>query len=321
MTVSIAIVTYKRPRDLSQTLDSIIGQQCLPLEIIIVDNGLDIETENLIKERRHEFSNRGVELRYVANEHNSLTIGRNLAVKMAEGQIILFLDDDVILDANYIVEILRVYEQRPNALGVQGYIEQAPRSWLSNRARALFFWHHWEYNKQRVLKSVSATYPKDLNCVINCECLSGANHSFRKEVYEEFLYDERLVKYSEGEDLEISYRVFCKSRNSLYMTPNARLVHKASMQSRAIGKELITMQEVYALYLFFKLFDANIKDRIVYFWSRLGRIVLALYHGVVNGKLASFKEIKYLMAAYCLCVCDYRRIKKGNLDSFNKKYS
>lgn len=319
MKISVAVVTFRRPNDLSHLLDSLLVQEILPVEIIIVDNGMDIQTENLITKRKDEFSKKGIMPLYVCNKENSLTSGRNLAVKKAKGEIILFLDDDVTLDKTYIAEIVKVYKEYPDALGVQGYLEQEPRSWVSDKTRAFFFWHHWDLDKQRVLKSVSATYPKDLDRIINCECLSGANHSFRKTVFEELLYDENLIKYSEGEDLDMGYRVHCKHNNSLYMTPYARLVHTTSMESRALGKELITMREVYGLYLFFKLFEANTKDKLIYIWSRIGRVALTMYHFLRKRSLGSLNEIKYLIGAYYLCVREFKRIKKGDLEFFNKE--
>jgi len=317
MKVSVVIPTYHRPRDLSVGLDSILTQRLTPLEIIVVDNGSDTATETLLRQREKDFADQGIALRYVRNDRNSLTAARNLASRLSSGDIVLFLDDDVILEADYFREILRVYETNPNALGVQGYIVPEQSRRVHDFLHRLFFWYHLERNGCRVLPSISATYPLMLDKVIPCQLLSGANHSYRRHVLEEFQYDERLIKYSDGEDLEHSYRVFRRYPGSLFITPFARLVHNTSMQGRALGREIVYMREVYGLYLFFKLFDPTLKNKLIYFWSRVGRLAFTLARAVVKRPPGAFAELRHLVGAYYICFRRAEEIKRGELEFFN----
>jgi cellulose synthase/poly-beta-1,6-N-acetylglucosamine synthase-like glycosyltransferase len=43
-------------------------------------------------------------------------------VENSKGDIVLFLDSDVVLEKNFIEEVLRVFKERPDAIGVAGYI-------------------------------------------------------------------------------------------------------------------------------------------------------------------------------------------------------
>ena len=320
MNVSIVIPTYNRNANLNQCLDSILIQSLLPVEIIIVDNSSEHILQAIIHQRENEFEDIGIKLCYFHNSQNSLTSARNLGSKQITGDIVLFLDDDVILDVEYVREICRVYETNPNTFGVQGYIQPENRGKL-DRLHRIFFWFHLERNKCRVLHSVSATYPLDLDGVIPCEWLSGANHSYRRKILDEFEYDEVLLKYSEGEDLEYSYRVYCQYPGSLFITSNAKLVHKTSPAGRTLGKELVYMQEVYGLYLFFKLFEPNLKNFLIYFWSRIGRLVISLARAVIKRPTGAISELQHRLGAYILCLRCADEIRRGNLTFFNNTLS
>jgi glycosyltransferase involved in cell wall biosynthesis len=126
MQVSLTIPTYKRVKDLDECLDSVIAQTKLPKEMIIVDDSYseNDEVENLIDCRKDEFKEKGVHSRCAKNERErSLTIARDARIENALGDIVLFLDSNVVLDVNYIEENLRVYREKPEAMGVQGFIQ------------------------------------------------------------------------------------------------------------------------------------------------------------------------------------------------------
>lgn len=318
MKVSVVIPTYKRPYALSACLDSLLTQTILPLEVTVVDNSSEKASEVLVRQYENAFGSRGIGLRYVRNGQNSLTAARNLGVKLSQGDIVLFLDDDVILDADYIEEILKVYEANPNALGVQGYIVSEQSRLVHDFFSRLFFWYRFERHRCRVLPSVSATYPGKLDKVISCQWLSGANHSYRRYIFDEFQYDERLIKYSEGEDLELSYRIFKRYPGSLFITPFARISHNTSMEGRALVRELVYMREVYGLYLFFKLFNPTLKNKLIYLWSRIGRLVLTLARAVVKRPSGIMAELRHLLGAYYLCLRHLEEIKAGDLEFFNR---
>ncbi len=319
---SVIIPTYNRTKDLSECLNSTPFQTVKPSEIVLVDNSFNNESEELFQNRKQDFEKNGIALKYIKNQkENSLTVARNLGIKAAKGDVVLFLDDDVILDKNYIKEVLKVYEKYPEALGVQGYINQGRFSIMRNLVNKFFFLYHLEKEGCRALPSISATYPYKLNKIILCQWMSGANHSYKKEVFEEFQYDEKLKKYSEGEDLEMSHRVFKKYLNSLYITPYAELVHKTSPRGRELGEELITMREVYGLYTFYKVFNQSAIDKIIYLWSRFGKLVFNFSRSIFKLSSSGFTENIFIIKAYLYCLKNLKQIKNGDLEFFNKTLS
>jgi glycosyltransferase involved in cell wall biosynthesis len=319
--VSVIIPTYNRVKDLDECLDSIIIQTTLPKEIIMVDDSDDDEITNLVDYRRNEFKAKDVFMNYIRNEkEKSLTIARNSGIENAAGDIILFLDSDVILDKDYIKEILKIYKENFEAMGVQGFICNIKKGMKVRHVfNRLFYLGFNEKNGCRVLSSFYSTYPPSVDRVISCEWLSGANHSFRRDVLEEFKYDENLKKYSSGEDVDISYRIFKRYPDSLFMAPYARLIHKVSQEARLPKKELVYMDEIYNLYLFHKNIDQNLKNRVIYLWSRIGKMIYSMILLFLQPSRSKLTKIKYLIGAYIYCINHVNEIEDGNLEFFNKR--
>src|SRR6202165_3352786 len=141
--VSLIIPTKNRSSDLEHTLESVFGQRILPTQLIIVDQGQGDETkervENLFAETRFRVREK-VQFCYIHNTMTSgLTVARNRAMEVARGDIWLFLDDDVILEANFLEELLAVYQRYPQVTGVSGIISNYRRPSLPYRLWAFAF--------------------------------------------------------------------------------------------------------------------------------------------------------------------------------------
>lgn len=318
MQVSVVIPTYNRVKDLDKCLDSIIVQTTLPKEVIIVDDSDNDEIENLIAYRKNQFNENNILLRYISNERErSLTIARNIGVENATGDIIIFLDDDVIIDKDYIREILKVYKEYPNALGVQGYMPTTNFSKFRNTIKKILFYSHNETNKCRVLPSTYTTYPYLLNRIITCQWLSGSNQSYKKSVLENFRYDENLKRYSYKEDVDLSYRIYKQYPDSLYITPYARLIHKVSQEKRLPDKISIYMQQIYTFYFFYKNIAQNFKNKLIFLVSRIVSPIADIGASIPKSKSICVR-FKYLIDAYIICMAHIKEIKRGDLEFFNR---
>ena len=317
--ISVIIPTYDRVRDLCVCLDSIIAQTRLfPKEVLVIDNGTDTRTKGSVERRKREFEEKGIILNYIKNDiENSLTVAKNIGVRYSTGDIISFLDDDLVLDGDYYAEIIKVYREVPNALGVEGYnqiVSGAKLRFLRRLECACHFPTSFlEEDKCRVLPSLSVSYPHPhINKIIPCEWLSGAS-TYKREILEEIKPDENLKKYSWNEDLDLSYRIYKKYPDSLFMTPFAKYWHKKSKGGKLPKKELIRMAEVYDLYLFYKNIDQNPKNRLIYLWVRTGRTLFKLILWILRPSKSRLREIKYTAEAFIYCMKHMEEIKEGNL--------
>lgn len=325
--VSVVIPTCDREKSLKLLLDSILQQTKLPKEVIIVDDGDDFKTHDLTKQQRKCFSDKGIRLKYLRNlKEKSVSIVRNFGAMQAKEEIILFLDDDIILDKQYIEKILEVYKTYPNAIGVQGLITNVPMSSkLLNILNKIFFGNHLEKSQCRILPSGYTTYPyPKLSKVINCQWFSGCNQSYRRGIFKIQRFDENLKRLSSGEDMDFSYKIFKKHPNSLYLTPNAKLLHNYSLTSLP-DHLLIYNRTINGFYFFYKNIEQTLLNKLIFIWCNIGRVAvnvsLRLHTTLKKEKPKWFKmkylrEIKCLVESYIYSIKHLKEIKTGHLEFF-----
>ena len=118
--VSVVIPTYNRKDILKQTLLSFKGQTFTDFEIIVADDGSNDGTGDMVRS-----SNLPFPIKHLWHENAGRSATRNMGIKEAEGEIILFVDDHIILDKNFIKEHLKKHEKHKSSnLGaVRGYVE------------------------------------------------------------------------------------------------------------------------------------------------------------------------------------------------------
>jgi GT2 family glycosyltransferase len=216
---------------------------------------------------------------------------------------------------------MKVYEEHEEALGVQGMVqEQKSKRFIDKLLlgyATLFFIRFDEKNKFRLLPSYGVSTPTIVDKVINCEWLSGANNSWRREIFNDFEFDENLKRYSWGEDTDTSYRVYKKYPDSLFLTPHAKIIHKGSSDGRHLKKDIIYMDYVYYTYLFYKNIDQTTKNKLIYIWSRLGRLGLDVLSSAYQSD-SKIEEIKHRICAPFYCLKHIKEIRAGDLEFFNK---
>src|SRR5262245_13770179 len=132
--ISIIIPTRNRAAALLQTMTSIatVVASRDPAEIIVVDNGSIDDTGGVCREIKDRFPKH--HWRYFYDETPGLLTGRHLGAKEAKGEILAFLDDDVLLAPSWL-EALRDAFGDPEVMLTGGpswpHYEVEPPSWLA----------------------------------------------------------------------------------------------------------------------------------------------------------------------------------------------
>ena len=103
--VSLCICTKNRADLLNKTLFSITKQEVMPNEIILIDNNSTDNTQEIAKNYFNKLP-----ISISTSSLNNITELRDLAVHLANGDIIAFTDDDVLLSPNWIKNIKLAYE-------------------------------------------------------------------------------------------------------------------------------------------------------------------------------------------------------------------
>ena len=287
-TVSVVICTKDRPAALAECLASLARQTCPAREVIVVDastapaepRGLPASTVRL-------------------RSAPGLPRQRNLGARAASGEVVLFLDDDVVLEPGYLAAIARVYAE--DAAGVVGGVggaqvpDPTPRQSWARRAFCRVFLLSG-YGRGVVKRSGRVEYALSPRRQMAVEFLSGCNMSFRRAVLWTYAFDERLTGYALGEDLQFSYRVSREWR--LVVTPDARLEHRHAAGGRPAGDEFRTMA-VFNRYLFVRECVARGPlDWLAYAWAGLGDALLRLraprtrgLRGLVRGYRLAWRHL------------------------------
>jgi glycosyltransferase involved in cell wall biosynthesis len=112
-TVALIITTYNWPAALEKTLQSIPSQYRLPNEVIIADDGSTPETKWLIEKHRGAIEKLGIKLKHSwqADEGFRLSRSRNLAISRAKSDYIICIDGDIIMDAQFVEDHMKVAER------------------------------------------------------------------------------------------------------------------------------------------------------------------------------------------------------------------
>ncbi len=103
--LSIIIASRNRAGSLNDTLDSLARQemaQDIHHEILVVDNNSRDNTRELVMSRIPAFRGR---LRYLVETREGKSWALNLGIRSAHGTLVAFIDDDVIADNHWLVNI------------------------------------------------------------------------------------------------------------------------------------------------------------------------------------------------------------------------
>jgi len=206
MKISVIIPTYNRKERLTACLSAIWSQDFNKneYEVIVVDDGSEDGTKEMIQK-----IGKPVNFNYIWHENVGRAANRNIGIRSAKGDIIVFLDDDVVATPQLLQKHYEIHEARGNAkLVVLGY---TPFANDINRTLIVKYYEKcWERTFRRAAQE-KKTQPYGL-VITN-------NLSVRREfLISVGLFDEDFKNYS-YEDSELGYRLwragmelqFCRS--------------------------------------------------------------------------------------------------------------
>lgn len=161
--VSVIIPTYNRKDSLLRTLES-LARQTYPadrFEVIVVDDGSNDGT-GVIAKRTFPFF-----LRYVYQNNQGEIVARNTGAEQSAGGILVFLDDDIEVNPNYLEALTAVHMTRTRSvvLGTLIELQGAPTV------------------EERKTSGQSSSYPA-VEAVTFIECMSGIVSVSREGFFE-----------------------------------------------------------------------------------------------------------------------------------------
>lgn len=172
--LSLIICTYNREKFLGNSLCSVAAQP-FPVgryELILVDNASTDSTPEIAETFAREFPN--VQFRYVRELNQGLSHARNRGISEARGEVLVFLDDDVQLDEEYLHVLWEFYEKNPEVMATghaiePKYLNREP-VWMSKYLAPMVGRHVWSAEP---VPYRGRKFPV------------GASMAFRREVFEQ----------------------------------------------------------------------------------------------------------------------------------------
>lgn len=242
---SLIICTYMRPNALAKLMHSVVNQTVYPSEIIIIDGSTNTETQHYFNQ--NSFKN----LKYflVSASDRGLTKQRNVGISKLSptSQIVCFLDDDTVLTSTYFQEIIKAFQQNPNAAGIGG-VALNENKWLPNLHGIKKSIYHYTFEEffykessrnvirnilrlnSNELPSVMPTFSHGRTCgypitgkVYPVDLIVGMSMNFSRKVINNQKFSTYFEGYGLYEDADFCLRALQYGQN--YIATAAQLYH------------------------------------------------------------------------------------------------
>lgn len=217
MDLTIVIPTYNREEVLCSTLNSVLEEckKCkYDTEIIVVDQTKE-HTDSTYEFLKGMLDKKLIKL--INEEKPSLPAARNIGIKAANGSIIMFLDDDVELQENFINEHMRCYEENNKIAGTVGKVT------ICNNSKDNILLNNNSGLKQKVKGIIFKKYSNNVSVVTKhglvisdfsrdgmlfADTVIGCNMSFKKTILDICgVFDEKYIGNAIREETDLCCRI------------------------------------------------------------------------------------------------------------------
>jgi len=246
--VSIIIVNYNGKNCLENCLKSLLSLNYPQdkLEIIVVDNCSDDDSFTKAKKICPG-------AKFIQNDTNNYCKANNLGIKNARGRYIAFLNNDVVVNTDWLIELTRVMEEKKE-VGLAGgkimFMEGGLIQSAGLEEYPGFYWGDRGFKEQD-----NGQYDNNNEEVPG---LCGAAVVYRKECFSSIgFFDEDFVMYLE--DLDMAFRCREKGWKVLYC-PKSVVYHY--FRGTADSEKVRCFSETNRLLLIAKHFPGKLADAL-----------------------------------------------------------
>ncbi|MFT5731045.1 MAG: glycosyltransferase involved in cell wall biosynthesis [Desulforhopalus sp.] len=251
MDLSIVFATYNRDKILKRTLQSfaLLDFGNLSAEIIVVDNACRAETKTLVTGFDHKLP-----IAYLDQSKPGKNAAINKGLSYSKGQLIVFTDDDILADEQWLLELTRAAVEFPEANVFGGAILP---DWPDTGDKDFEKILDLEDNFIKVAYAITDTDFK--RGVIDPQLIWGANMAVRRTAFEQhnLSFNESVGpnknKYIMGSETDILKRLSDLGHKAV-MVPEAFVYHQIRVEQLSMewirlratnmGKTMVANQQV-----------------------------------------------------------------------------
>jgi len=287
--VSIVIPTKNRCESLKKCLESLTKQTYNNFEIIIVDGGSKDGTRNLIKNYDGILS-----IKY-ASQSGGLVAQMNKGIELAEGEIFIRTDDDVMMDSKWLETIVETFDYNPMIGGVTGptiipneYIKARDLFFFQERfKKGNMFWrilgkiyynYFMEGQPMRVSHwfrcgafSLGSNFKSCLEIkeLLEVNNLEACNWAVRRELLEKIRgFDPLFGRIGEYHEADASFKIM-KLGYKLIFNPKAVVYHQPSIEGFYKDRPASYSRICNFINFYFRHIKPNTLDKFIRFSSYL----------------------------------------------------
>lgn len=247
--VSLIVATYNWPEALDHSMHSIWNQDRLPDEILVADDGSTETTRTKIDELRTKSP---VPIRHIWHPDQGFRLAaiRNKAIAEAEGEYIVQIDGDIILDRHFIADHLQMADRGFFLCGSRVWVSreqstqvlQAPPGTAIKRHRLPTSSVLNSFRNRWLAEYLADRYKKNRPTV-----LRGCNMSFWKsDLLEVNGYNEAIQGWG-SEDAELAIRLINGGVRKRFLKFSAvayHLYHRENSKSNSVRNQKILDQTI-----------------------------------------------------------------------------
>ncbi len=109
MDISVVICTYNRAASLKRALESLADMKVpdeVSWEVVVVDNNSSDGTRGVVD----QFLGSSLKIQYIFEPAQGLSLARNRGIKESRGHIVSFIDDDVLVAQDWLLEVKKAFD-------------------------------------------------------------------------------------------------------------------------------------------------------------------------------------------------------------------
>jgi GT2 family glycosyltransferase len=226
--VSVVVCTCNRSESLRQALQS-MKRQNNPMtfhwELIVVDNDSVDDTRKVVQEFLRDAAT--LQIKYLFEKKRGKSYALNCGIKASEGNVLVFTDDDCVVELDWLASIVKEFESDPSLAVLGGRVEL-----YDERDRPVTV---RRFRSRIPLVSTAQLF----------NLIPGCNMAVRREVFERV--GEFDVSFGPGtaivvDDVDFVYRAFMLGFKIVY-SPEVLVYHnhgrRTDRQQRAIEKAYV----------------------------------------------------------------------------------
>lgn len=308
--VSIIIVTWNAAKFIPFVIDSIIRQSFKDYEVLVIDNSSLDNTVSVLKQKYKD------NVKLVEQKKNlGFSKAYNFGIHWTSGEYVLVMNQDLVLDEDFLQEAVNFMDKNPRIGALQGKILQ----WevASNRKKDLvdnlgidIYKNHSFVNRLEGEKSPKLEKTAESVFAFSGSCVLLRRQALWEIKYGQEFFDEDFFMYKE--DIDLSWRLRHKNWDIVYYPLSVAYHARSLKQARSKGNLSIAFNRhkkkkffnyiSYRNHLFLLFKNQFSKNFIFYFfpifWYELKKLVFILLFEQYSLKawLDFFKKIPILLS-------------------------